>query len=109
MSQAELAITLAVLSSEAIEALKRSSWFPWLHAESDKLNRMAGAIAACSAGLGLSFHYDPTAHQLLVNGLAWSAIGRAVMQWAIQQAYYRLGVQKQKAPLPTETTGEPTA
>lgn len=82
----------AVLVSEFIELLKTSPRFAWLTAQTDRANRVVGAIFAFLTGLGIHFHYEHGT--LIVSGLAAAALGHALVQWAQQQVYYRLVVKK---------------
>lgn len=87
-------VLVAVLCSEAIQMVKISSWFPWFTMETGKANRYLGLAVAFFAGLGI--HVSSSGNgTYIITGLAWASIGHALLQWAQQQAYYRLTMNKQ--------------
>ncbi len=75
-----------------IQRLKNSTLFPWINAETEKLNHLVSALAATllAAGIALTSDWDPQTHTfiLTVSGLSllnvlhfvWSALGNYVMQ-----------------------------
>lgn len=87
----------AVIVSEVIEIAKKLKWIP-IDWTTEGVNRFVGAIAAFLTGLGLQFHFDAATGQLVVTGLFFSSIAQGVIQWATQQAYYRI-VVKSKSPI----------
>lgn len=88
--------TIAVYTTLVFQLLKKSSWFPWLTLESQKLNRIIGIAAAFFAAIGVSATFDRTAGALTVTGL--TVIGlfhgtvRFAQQWMMQQVAYKLVV-----------------
>lgn len=84
----------AVLVSEFIELLKTSPRFKWLNEQTDRANRVLGAVAAFLTGLGIHVQFEHGT--LIISGLAAAALGHALVQWAQQQLYYRLVVKQQK-------------
>ena len=83
---------VAILVSEAIELLKRAGWCPLTY-DSDKANRMVGAIAAFVSGIGIGITFDPATGTLVVTGLLWATVKHGLAQWAGQMLYYRLAVK----------------
>lgn len=98
---------LAVLTTEAIEWAKRSHWkvFSAVRVDTPTANRVVGGLVAFIAGLGITWSYDPTTGQLIVNNLLAGSIMHAFAQWAQQQIYYRLIVQRTA----TRAEGSPAA
>jgi len=95
---------VAVLVAELMEMAKRSPRFLAMNINTESLNRFVGGAAAFASGLGLQFQFDAAHGQLVVNGLVASGIIHGFAQWAAQQAYYRLAIQKGpriEAPAPT--------
>ncbi len=87
-------LILAAATSEFIEWMKGTTWFPWITAESEKLNRRMAILVSFATGLGLSFRYDPATHEFIVGGLVWSAIKHGLAQFVQTQAYFRVVVNR---------------
>lgn len=87
---------IAVVTAELIQLAKTSGWrvLAWINVDSTTINRWIGGGAAFLVGLGISFHYDRVTGQLIVNGLLPTALSHGVIQWASQQIYYRLAIDK---------------
>jgi len=85
---------LAVLFSGLIELLKRSRYFPWINAQTSKLNAIAGVVAAGIAAFGVHAAYDRTTGTLVTTGLTLPALGHFLydwtVQWAIQHGYWQV-------------------
>ena len=83
----------AALVSFALNWLKQSSWFPWITAETEKLNRLVMIAGAGLATLGISVHCDWTNHNCLVSGLDAHTVIAGFWMWcqqiAITHGWYR--------------------
>lgn len=84
---------LSVLCTEFIEVIKQSKYVTTITKDTDKANRILGAVVAFLTGLGIHLHFDSVTGQLIVSGLLTASVGHAFLQWAQQQAYYRLVVK----------------
>jgi len=87
---------IAVLVTEGMEIIKQSKHFQRINQGSETLNRYLGMAIAFLSGLGVHIHFDVQTGQLLVTGLFAAAVGHAFVQWAQQQAYYRLVIRSDK-------------
>lgn len=86
-------VTLAVITTYAIQLVKKSKWFPWLTVETQKANRIVGVIVAFGASIGVVATFDHTAGVLTITGLTLAGLGhglaRFVQQWVFQQVAYK--------------------
>jgi hypothetical protein len=108
ISELQSSAIIAVGTSELIQWAKASPWCGFLTMETQKLNRIVSLVVAFLAGLGMSFHFDPDAHTLLISGLAWSSLTHGAQQWVAQQAWYRLAVTRNDATAVAVKTGPRT-
>ncbi len=80
-----------------INALKKASWFPWLNAQTDKLNRAVALVFSGLAALGIHTSHTWSASSgvfvLTVKGLTLAGILAAAWAWlksfAVQEFVYR--------------------
>lgn len=81
---------ISVLAVELIQIVKQSPKFKQFNYITSDANRYLGLVLAfvSSLGINVTFH-DGT---LIVTGLVWATILHAGLQWAQQQAYYRMFV-----------------
>lgn len=77
-SSVGLVINQAMLSTMiayVIEFAKRTKWFPWLKAETAKLNRMVAVVISGAAAIGIHATYNHEGGVLMITGLsAWTII-----------------------------------
>lgn len=98
-------ITLSGLSVLFIQMLKNSSWAPWFHRESDRLNRFASTLLAILSAIGIHMTWThgslPGQYMLTVTGMTVAGIAFGV--WAVvkslvlNEIIYR-GTAKTQAP-----------
>lgn len=85
-------LTTGAVIVYAIEAAKKSTWFPWLHAETKTLNRLVSAVLAAAAAFGIHASFDAVAGTLIITGLTWAGVlGAAwawLQQWVLQQIVF---------------------
>jgi hypothetical protein len=90
----ELQGALAIFVPILLQWVKGASWFPWINAQSAKLNALAGAVLASLAVAGIHFSWDTTTHTAALSGLTLSAVlvwlGAVAKQYLFQHAAYRL-------------------
>jgi len=86
-------ITVAVVSTYALQLLKQSRFFPWLTVESQTLNRIAGSVIAFLTSVGILVTFNHAAGILTISGLTVANLLHAgshfVEQWAMQQVAYK--------------------
>lgn len=73
-----------------LQTLKKSSWFPWLTAETKTLNRLVGFLGAGLTAVGIHFAFDVQQGQLLITGLTFSGLLHGAWHWAQQYALQQL-------------------
>ena len=66
-----------------MQHLKNSKWFPWLHAESEKLNRWVAIILAGLASLGVHSNFDRASGVLTITGLTTATIVPGIYNWIV--------------------------
>jgi len=77
-------VAVAGVVSSVIGAVKRSSWFPWIHAESAKINRAVMIVLSGLGTIGVHFTYNREAGSLLITGVTAAAILSGVWHWIVQ-------------------------
>jgi hypothetical protein len=84
-------ITVAVVSTYALQLLKQSKFFPWLTVETQTLNRVAGSLIALLTSVGILVTFS--AGTLMITGLTpinlLHAAAHFVQQWVMQQVAYK--------------------
>lgn len=94
---------LSVFTSSAIvvwliQQVKASKYFPWITAETTKINRVASAILAMLTSAGLGWAWTPATHTLVISNLTWAVVGLAVwhsiQHFCLQEAIYRATERK---------------
>ena len=85
--------TSSALSVYLIQKLKDSKYFPWLTAETAKLNRVASALLAALGAVGLQYQWTSSTHTLVITNLTLSVIGLGIWHWlqhfTLQEVVYR--------------------
>ena len=80
-------VAVAAIISWLISTAKGASWFPWLTAETSKLNRAVAIVLSGVATVGIHFQWTAASHSLVITGLAWSTIGIGLWHWTVQAIY----------------------
>lgn len=75
-------MAVAGIISLVLGWLKKSKYFPWITAESSKVNRAAMIVLSGLATLGIHFSYS--AGTLLISGLSLATIGAGLWHWTVQ-------------------------
>jgi hypothetical protein len=90
-------LIFAYLSQWLIEMAKRAKWFPFVHADRGKLNKLLAAFLAAAYSAGMTFtltHVGPGHWTLEAVGLTAANIthflGHAVMVYAAQKGFFKL-------------------
>lgn len=97
-------LTISTIVVVVMEHLKRATWFPWLKAEGDKMNRAIAALMAAITAVGIHYTYDASAAggTLVFTGISWAALGHGVWHWlqsyATQEVIYK-GAIRQSNPV----------
>lgn len=94
MQQVELQAFLGAATVYAIEHLKRSKWFKWLHADSKQLNRAINILISVAIASGVTYSYDAASGTLSLYHVTFASVGNSLMQWLYQQVLYDGVVQK---------------
>lgn len=78
----------AVVASLFIQYLKKSHWFTFLSTEahSQTTNMVFSIVVAGITSLGISFSYNASKGQLIIDGLTFTSIFSAASHWFIQWA-----------------------
>jgi hypothetical protein len=83
-----------------LQWLKATERFPWITADTDKLNRRISFAVAFLMSLGFMVALQGSAQTggtltitLPPIGALWSAVGRALAQSGLQQVYYHVAVK----------------
>lgn len=98
-------IMLALITAWFIEKIKKSTWFPWLTAKTEKLNQGVSAVIAAlsTAGILVAAGWDVSSHTftLSVAGLTVSNIATFVWQsfgqYLLMKFAYKFGMKDEKA------------
>jgi hypothetical protein len=80
-------VAVAAIISFLVGKLKQSSWFPWLTAETSKLNRLVAVLLSGVAAVGIHYQWDAADHSLLITGLSLTTILGMLWHWAVQAIY----------------------
>ena len=99
MADANIAVTqvtIAGITVAAINYLKNATWFPWLTQQSTKLARLASALVAAAAAVGVTYTWNPESHTLTIVGLTLPAIAAAAWAWLKQMTLNELVFQTTK-------------
>jgi hypothetical protein len=79
-------IGAAALLSFFLQWLKSTKYFPWITAETAKLNHFATIVGSGLVAIGLNVHFDKVAHVLTISNLSWAAVGAGAWHWFTQYA-----------------------
>lgn len=85
----------ALISALALQAIKRSAWFPQLSIEhaSQRANLIASLLMAFAVSLGIGFKFDGANGSLLITGLTAAGLSHAAyhmgVQWVAQHVSYK--------------------
>jgi hypothetical protein len=78
-------LTLAAVSHQLLVVLQKSKWFPLLQEDSGKVVKVLfRLITSACAITGLSYHYDSTAHTLLIQNFSLMMVLTASWHWLTQ-------------------------
>lgn len=86
MEQISNQIAAAALLSFLIQRLKGSTWFPWITAESEKVNRILAIVGSGLAALGIHIACSKVNHQCAVTWVDGMTIASGLWHWATQFA-----------------------
>lgn len=90
---------LAVVIPFLLQAMKNSTWFPWVSRQTSRINFVVGVIAASAATFGIHATWDAsTGGSITLPSLM--GLWQAFVQWTAQQTAYKGLV------VPAETLGE---
>jgi hypothetical protein len=88
-------VAAAIATTYAIQWLKGKldkTSFP-LGFSNPKFNAFVAGVFAFATSLGIAFHFDAAAHQLIISGLSWEGVqtgaGHFVQQYLFQHAAYK--------------------
>ena len=98
MDQTMSLLVVNGIISWALEAIKRSRWFPWITGETEKLNHLASAVAATllAAGIGISSSWDSSSatYVLTLSGLTatnvFNFVSTAVGNYMLQKGWFKV-------------------
>jgi hypothetical protein len=94
-------VTLSTVVVVVMEWLKKAQWFPWLSAQSDKVNKVLGALLAAVTAVGIHYTYDASTATLTFTGISLAALGHALWHWlqsyAVQETIYKGAFHQSKA------------
>jgi hypothetical protein len=88
--------TVAYYVSHVLEWLKHATWCRLLEPQMKRAQRWVSIAVAVLAAIGITYSFDPAAGQLVISGLTLDAIGRALVQFALQEIAYTKFVQPPK-------------
>lgn len=77
----------AALMVYLLQWVKRSRLIPWVTEHTKGLNRMLNAMLAMAAAVGIHYHFDAEAGQLVISGLYGQSIAQGVWEWSKQWAF----------------------
>jgi hypothetical protein len=80
-------VAAAAIISFVLNWLKKSSWFPWITAETTKLNRFMAILLSGLASVGIHFQWSSANHSLLITGLSLGTILLFLWHWFVQFVY----------------------
>lgn len=83
-----------IVIAVVIEWLKRRSWFPWITASSETVNRWVAAGLAVLASLGVHVEFQAEVGVLTISGLALATLSEIIrdtfITWVSAKGYYKL-------------------
>lgn len=95
-------LTSSAMVIYALQMIKKSSWFPWLTAETKTLNRVVGFLGAGLTAVGIHFAFDVQAGVFVISGLTAAGLLHGAWHWAqqyaLQQLAYDAAVAQKGAP-----------
>lgn len=87
-------VVIAGIISTLLGMLKKSSWFPWITAETSKVNRVVAIALSFLGTAGIHFAWNASSHSLTITGLAlWpllTFLWHGVAQSYVTHFYYKL-------------------
>lgn len=83
-------LTSSAVVIYVIQALKRSSWFPWVTTETKRLNRWLAVLGSAASAAGIHLAYDGTLGTILITGVTTSGIAHGLWHWFQQYALTQL-------------------
>lgn len=74
----------------AIELLKKSPWFPWLHMQTARANKIAALLFAAASSLGVHaiWSYDPKTGNFGLNITGLTLAAGLGIAWSIYKSYF---------------------
>jgi hypothetical protein len=101
-------VTVSGIIVALMQWLKNSKWFPWLTAESSKVNSFVAAAAAAAGAIGVHLAWNhgaiPGTYMIEVSGLTLMGVLGGIWAWlkmfVYQQIIFRATVKP--APLATD-------
>lgn len=89
-------LMLNAICISAIQHVKNSKWFPWLSAETERLNRFVAIIVSGATAFGIHTSFDHSNGVLTITGLTLATIGTGIYNWGssyiTQQVLYKATV-----------------
>lgn len=82
IAQASTVLTSSALIAYAIEALKRSKWFPWLSQQSARANHIASVVLTFVASIGIGYKFDSEQHTLAFTNVCLMCVLHGMWAWA---------------------------
>lgn len=81
MSVLSTQLVLNAIAVFALQHLKSSKYFPWLTAETQKLNRIIAVVAAGLTSIGVHYSFDHTTGVLMITGLTVASLWQGLCNW----------------------------
>lgn len=67
-------VSAAAVSAYIISLMQKAEFIPWVQAHKEDINRRLRLAAAALSTAGISYTWNGTAHQLIINGITLSAV-----------------------------------
>jgi hypothetical protein len=91
-------LTAAGLVVWCIQKLKAAGSIPWIHRQTDKLNRILAVLAALLTAAGIAWTFTPQTGTLVITGLTVANLAHvawiALQQVVAQELIYRTAVKR---------------
>lgn len=84
MTQLSTNVAVAAVITFFIQQLKQSRFFPWITAETVKINRVVAIILSGLATLGVHFVCSKTDHSCTVTWVDWTTVAVGLWHWLVQ-------------------------
>lgn len=97
-------VTVSGIVVALLQWLKNSKWFPWLSAESAKVNTVVAALAAAAGAIGVHLAWNqgaiPGSYMLEVTGLTLMGVLGGVWAWLKMFVYQQIIFRATVKPTP---------